>query len=202
MSLRPISREDYATLFQWRSSFETIHVLNFRRRIPTFEEFVRDLEQLIPNSMILLIRRAKDGQPIGYAIAYNLNPWDGWLTVGLYLDSRFQQRPHGGEAALIFVDFLFRFYPLRKMVAEVYEFADKTLKLVQAMGAEQVGFMPDHYWHEDRMWGLHHMVLTRARWEVYRQRFVDIIDVARKYERMVAPSENGRGEPSELTVTG
>ncbi len=53
--LRPISRDDYPALFGWRSSLETVHMLNFRRRVGTYEEFVRELApnqrlaQLIPN---------------------------------------------------------------------------------------------------------------------------------------------------------
>jgi len=39
VSLRPVSREDYPTLFRWRSSFDNIHLLNFRRCVATFEEF-------------------------------------------------------------------------------------------------------------------------------------------------------------------
>ncbi len=40
VSLRPIGREDYPTLFRWRSSLEIVHMLNFRRNIATYEQFV------------------------------------------------------------------------------------------------------------------------------------------------------------------
>jgi hypothetical protein len=74
VTLRPASREDYVTLFKWRSSFESVHWLNFRRRIGPFEEFVRELEATLPNSILLLIRRAQTGDAIGYAmgLAYGL----------------------------------------------------------------------------------------------------------------------------------
>jgi len=86
VSLRPVSREDYPTLFRWRSSFETIHMLNFRRRIATFDEFVRNLEALLPDAMLLLVQDSKRTNPIGYAIAHNINPWDRWLVVGMYIE--------------------------------------------------------------------------------------------------------------------
>lgn len=41
--LRPISRADYPTLFRWRASMETVHMLNFSRKIVTFEQFVGEL---------------------------------------------------------------------------------------------------------------------------------------------------------------
>jgi len=150
VSLRPVCREDYPALFRWRSSFETVHMLNFRRRIATFEEFVRELEGMLPASILLLVRRAKTGDPIGYALGYNINQWDGSMGVGLYVEPRLQLRGYGGEAALRYVDFLFRNFPLRRITTEIYEFATATLGIVRAMGAEEAGFIPEHYWREDR----------------------------------------------------
>jgi RimJ/RimL family protein N-acetyltransferase len=120
---------------------EGIHWLNFRRRIGPFEEFVRELEGMLPNSILLLIRRAKTGDPIGFALGYNINSWDGSIGATMYLEERFQKRGYGGEATLLWTDFLFRTFPLRRITAEIYEFATPTLAIVQAIGAEEVGFM-------------------------------------------------------------
>ncbi len=177
VSLRPISREDYPTLFRWRSSFESLHALNFRRRIATFEEFVRDLEAMLPNSILLIVRRAKTGDAIGYALGHSINQWDGAMGVGLYMEPRFQVRGYAGEAALQYVDFLFRTFPLRRITTEVYEFAESTLGIVRAMGAEEVGFMPEHFWHEDRHWGVHAMMLTRESWNARRRDFAGILEL-------------------------
>ncbi len=191
VTLRPISREDYPTLFRWRSSFETVHMLNFRRRIATFEEFVRELEVMLPTSILLLVRRAKTGDPIGYALGYNINQWDGSMGVGLYVEPRLQVRGFGGEAALRYVDFLFRNFPLRRITTEIYEFATATLGIVRAMGAEEAGFIPEHFWHEDRYWGVHFMVLTRENWSRYRERFVDVIDIQRQFPEVATVSPDG-----------
>ncbi|MDO8614322.1 MAG: GNAT family protein [Dehalococcoidia bacterium] len=192
VTLRPICRDDYPILFRWRSSFETVHMLNFRRRIATFEEFVRDLEGLLPNAMFLLVREARHGVPIGYALAHGINPWDGWLAVGIYVEPEYRLRGHGGEAALLCADFLFRAFPLRKVMTEVYEFAQPLLRMVQAMGFEQFAYLADHYWHEDRWWGLYQMALTRERWNQYKERFADIIDVQRRYEAMTPVAGDGK----------
>ncbi len=192
VSLRPISREDYPTLFRWRSSLDTVHMLNFRRRIATFEEFVRDLEQLLPNAFLLLVRDARSGRPIGYSLAYNINPWDGWLCVGIYVEPQYRLKGHGGEASLLCIDALFRWFPIRKVLTEVYEFAEPLLRTVQAMGFEQAGYLPDHYWHEDRSWGLYTMVLTRERWQKQREHFEAILAVQQQYEELSRARAGGR----------
>lgn len=101
-------------------------------------------------------------------------------------------RGHGGEAALLWVDFLFRLFPLRHIVTEVYEFAPQLVQMAEAMGFEERGFLPEHFWWQDRHWGVHRMVLTRANWDRCRERFAGIIDVQRIYDESVAAAGNGR----------
>lgn len=194
VTLRPISREDYPTLFRWRSSFETVHYLNFRRRVATFEEFVRDMEGMLASGgMLLLVRGKQSGEPIGYALAHTVNAWDGWMSGGVHMDERHRLRGPGGEASLLWVDFLFRAYPIRKLTTEIYEFADKVLQMAHAMGFEQAGFMPDHFWWQDRSWGVHHMALTRERWNEHRGRYADIIDTQRQFDELISVSVDASG---------
>lgn len=190
VSLRPIGREDYPTLFRWRSSLADIHVLNFRRSIPTYEQFVAELEPMLALSILLLVRKATSGDPIGYALAYRIDPWDGWMTVGLYVEPEYRLKGHGGEAALLCIDSLFRWFPVRKIYAEIYEFAELVLQMLRTMGFEEVAYLPEHFWHEDRLWGLHHMALTRERWQVQREHFAAITTVQRQYDELTQVGGN------------
>lgn len=80
----------------------------------------------------------------------------------------------------------------RRITTEIYEFATATLGIVRAMGAEEAGFIPEHFWHEDRYWGVRVMVLTRENWTRYRGGFVDVIDVERRFDaRSAADRVNG-----------
>ena len=191
VTMRPVSCEDYPTLFRWRSSFDTVHMLNFRRRVVAYEEFVRDIESMLPNAMLLLVREKKGGQAIGYALAHNINPWDGWLGVGMYVEPAYRLKGHGGEAGLLCIDYLFRAFPLRKVLTEIYDFAEPLLRMAEAMGFEEACYLPDHYWHEDRSWGLHQMVLTRESWNRCRERFAGVIDVQHQMEALQTINGDG-----------
>ncbi len=194
VTLRPISREDYPTLFRWRSSFETVHYLNLRRRIATFEEFVRELEGMLAGGgMMLLVRKKSNGEAIGYALAHQVNPWDGAMAGGVHVDERYRLRGHGGEASLLWVDLLFRAFPIQKLITEIYEFADKTLQMAQSMGFDQTGFLPDHFWWGERRWGVHQMMLTRESWWKCRERFAGVVDVQREYDQMSVRTDNLQG---------
>jgi RimJ/RimL family protein N-acetyltransferase len=202
VTLRPIGREDYATLFRWRSSLEIVHMLNFRRNIATYEQFVAELEPMLAQSVLLLVRKASNNAPIGYALTYQMNPWDGWMSVGIYVEPEYRLKGHGGEAALLCIDALFRWFPVRKIHTEIYEFAEQVLQMLQAMGFEQQGYLPEHYWHGDRSWGLYNMVLTRERWQKQREHFAAILTVQRQYEEVARTHPDGHLSESHLKTGG
>ncbi len=55
-----------------------------------------------------------------------------------------------------------------------------------------MGFYPDHFWWQNRHWGVHHMALTRESWNAQRERFADIIDVHRQFDELTAmPGADG-----------
>lgn len=200
VTLRPINREDYPALFRWRSSLETVHMLNFRRRIATFEEFVRDLESLLPNAMLMLVQSKHDGAPIGYALAHTLNPWDGWLGVGLYVVPEYRYRGHGAEAAICALDAIFSWFPVRKVMTEIYSFASPLLQMARAMGFEEAGVVREVYWYKDRYWDAHYMWLTRERWAEGREHLLAIADVQRAYHDRANGGEAEVGEKWQRTA--
>jgi RimJ/RimL family protein N-acetyltransferase len=190
VQLEPVSRESYRLLFDWRSELE-VNLLNFGRRVATFDEFVGEIERLLQASVFFLVRERRMGAPIGFLCGYNHNPWDGWMWVGAYIEEPFRYRGHGGEASLLGLDFLFRKFPLRMVYTEIYEFARPLLKLSETLGFEEVGYQPNHYWHEDRFWGIHRLSVTRERWDERKERFHDILQVQEELEQMRVASSNG-----------
>jgi RimJ/RimL family protein N-acetyltransferase len=185
VTLRPVGRDDYPHFFRWRSTTE-INLLNFNRRIASYEEFVGELERLIPTSALFLVKDNRLGVPIGYTLGYHLNPWDGWMFVGEFIEKEFRYRGHGGEATLLGLEVAFRHFPVRMVYTEIYEFAAPLFRMATILGFEQVGYQPEHFWHDDRFWGLYRLVLTRDRWAACRNRFTDILDVQEKIVRSEA----------------
>lgn len=183
VTLRPLSKSDYLCIFRWRSAFE-VNILNFGRRVATFEEFVQEFERLLATSTIFLVKENQLGAPIGFTMGYNVNQWDGWMFVGAYIEPAFRLRGHGGEASLLAMDAFFRMFPVRMVYGEVYEFSHDTLRASKAMGFEEVGSQPEHYWRDDRFWGLYRLCLTRERWLRLRERFSDILHVQEQMATM------------------
>ncbi len=167
-------------------------MLNFRRRIGTYEEFIREQEAMLPNVILHIVETRPGQQAIGYVLAHSISPWDGWLAADMYVEPNRRLTGHGAEAALLGIDFLFRIYPLRKIVTEVYDFAEPIRRMLISMGFEEAGYLPDHFWYEDRWWGLRQMILARARWVSARELFGDLVFVTHKLS-----SASGNGQSGE-----
>lgn len=175
--LRPVSKVDYPRLFQWRSDSEMVHVWNMSRRLASFEEFSTWLDQTLLTSSVYVVVDTTSDEPVGYAQTYNPSPWDQWVYVGFYLVPPFRGRPHFLEAAELSLDALFRWFPVRKVYAEVYEFAENIDAILRAMGFVEEGFTPNHFWHEGRYWGLWRFALYGDNWPETRQLIRGLLQV-------------------------
>ena len=176
VSLRPVRKDDYPAFFAWRTAPD-VYILNFPKYVASHEDFESELTKLVRSSVALVVEDNQLRIPIGFTMGYQLNQWDGWMFVGAYVEPEFRRRGHGGEASSLAMDFMFRLLPLRMVYAEIYDFSTDALGICQAMGFEEVGYQPEHYWRGDQFWGLHRLMLTRERWAAHRERFFDILDV-------------------------
>jgi RimJ/RimL family protein N-acetyltransferase len=161
--MRPVSRADYGTLFQWRSDVEMVHLWNLTRRTSVFEQFIAEFEQTIKDSLFMVVIDRESERLIGYGQSYNASPWDRWLYLAAYVVEHYRNMPHFPEAAILSLDVLFRWYPLEKIYLEVYDFASWA-QLLPQVGFVEEGYTPNHFWHDGRYWGLTRYALYRDRW--------------------------------------
>lgn len=173
--LRPISRSDYQTFFGWRTDLLQMHIWGSSRRLPSWEEFCEEVEQMLRQSTIMLVLNKSSGLPIGFVQAYNTSPADGWCFTSAYIAEDHRQRPHAAEAYIALLEYLFRAFPLRKVYADVSDFNIAPLKPLMAGGFVEEGRFEEHTWHDDRYWDVIRLAL---RWLEVRDRARLLLGVA------------------------
>lgn len=122
------------------------------------------MDRALHESQMFLIVQKTEHQPIGFCQAYDVNLAEGWCSLLLYVVTEFRRHPHPAEAGLIFLDFLFKHFPLRKVYADVFEYNRESLTLLKKGGFREEARLPNHVWYEDRYWSLIKLALYR---EVY-----------------------------------
>jgi RimJ/RimL family protein N-acetyltransferase len=183
--LRPVSRADYPTLFQWRADVDMVHLWNLSRRTVGYEEFIAEFEQSLRNSLFMAIIDRETDRLIGYSQTYNASPWDRWVFAAVYVTEAYRGKAHFPETAMLAMDVFFKWFPLEKVYVEVYEFAHWA-HILPPLGFVEEGFTPNHFWHDGRYWGLTKYALYRERWPEARERMQDILNVRQRLEEPVA----------------
>ena len=136
----------YPTEFRQRADAPELHRLSSSKRIPTYEEFVSEMDRTLRQAITLMVLNKADNEPIGFVQAYNLNLEAGWCFTMMYADRQYRQSSQRVEAHVAFLDFLFRSLPLRKVYHEVHEFNLDSTRILQSGGFEEEGRFRQHVW--------------------------------------------------------
>ena len=155
--LRPITREDYRSIFKFQTDMRQLHLWWADRDILPFEEFVEDLQRRLRRFIqtIFIIESATEKQPVGIIYSYNANLIDRHAYLCVYLSPEYVGKNMGPEASKLFGDYLFQYYGFRKLYAEIISYNQGSLRLARWNGFVQEGCLKDYRWFSNRYWDLH-----------------------------------------------
>jgi hypothetical protein len=148
--LRPIRPEDVVLLYEASLDPVEAHRWRSRGRDVGFDAFQRRLHEGVLSQFI--VESLDEQLPIGTVVAYAYQPGAGHCAVG------FQRLLKGVglggdliEGMGIFLLYLFRTFPLRKVFFEVPEF-NTYLVEPTAAGTKREAVISDFYYHDGRYW--------------------------------------------------
>lgn len=168
VTMRPIQETDIGRLYSASLAPTTAHRWRFRGHTPSPEEFRRSLFGGSTLAQFMVVPTSGTTEPAGLVSAYS-----GDLTSKhCYVAFQRTMSGSGGpetrglmiEGFLVFVQFLFDHFDLRKVYIELPEY---NLDLIGNGGDPFVieGELKDHYYFGDRMWSQFILALYRERWE-------------------------------------
>ena len=193
--LRPVIEADYPTIYSWRVDAGFVALWHTAsRRIPTYREWLPELERWLSDGITLLVAGRKAGEVLGFWRAYNVNLADGWAWLQTYIVPHRRLAPFEvGEAAALFANYLFGMFPLRKVYAEVHEYNRTALGLTERLGFTEHGRLPEHVWYDDRYWALVLSSLSRERWLEHKERFAFLLAVEEEAEELIGAGSRRDG---------
>jgi RimJ/RimL family protein N-acetyltransferase len=134
-ALAPVLPEQHRQLYALAVADQIGFRWRFRGAVPPFGVFEQTLHQNVPLQLSIV---SKDAPPrlVGLVAAYNMNFQDATTYVALVTDRR--SGAGALEAFALFVRYLFRLWPLRKLYFELPEF-----NLPQFASAVRVGLLKE-----------------------------------------------------------
>ncbi len=168
--------EDMPVLFEWRNNVDTLSLWSLARNVVSehqFEdEWAHRMREHFHCFAMIEKREHEDATAVGFCYAYDASIADGHAFLCTYLDPARGRRGYGVEATALFVEYLFAFYPFRKLYADVFGYNTLSLRTCQHAGFEVEGVFREHRYFNARYWDVHRCALHRSQWEARRPRLL------------------------------
>ncbi|MBI1925137.1 GNAT family N-acetyltransferase [Candidatus Poribacteria bacterium] len=169
-SLRTVSQDHLAHLHKWDSDITSLYLWTGRRNPLSeigYREFVASRAK---EGHFLIIHR--DEIPVGFIYSYDLNLTDGFLFITIFMDPSSRGKGFGAKAGILFADYLFAYYPMRKIYCDVFDYNHESLSAIRKAGFEVEGAFKEHRFYGGTYHTLYRFALYR---EVFYKRFRNLL---------------------------
>lgn len=140
----PFSEKYTEQIFLWRSNHE---IISFFRNAtpPKWESHIEWMKnQAFDHSRRDFVVFQKDGRPIGAVYLTDITPQD--CEVGYYIgDIQSHRKGYGSEAVKAVCDYAFSQLSIQSVRAEIHKSNIASLKLIENLGFERVGYSEPFY---------------------------------------------------------
>lgn len=167
--LRPITHSDYEFLRGAELDPAIVHRWRFQGHVPSPEEYLARLWQG-SYAQFIVEHVSESPRPIGLVSAYQYDPQHGWAYLAvLRFGSGIVESAMTLEGLAMFVDYLFKTAPIRRLYAQCVEYnVDSFESLIRAGVLVEEGRLHEHRFFAGRFWDELIFVLTLDAWMRYR----------------------------------
>jgi hypothetical protein len=181
--LRPVGPADFAFV----ATLETHPEVHFRwRHRGTTPSPERLLSSLWDGALVVLLaehvtaaraaERGEPGEPFALLAAYGADLRNGWCSFGVAAVPELPPGPTPTlDAVVLFLDYLFALWPLRKVYAEAPGFAFGQYASAVPLLLEREGLLKGHDFYMGRHWDKHILSVSRDDWPARRRPFLPLV---------------------------
>lgn len=170
ISLIPINTSDYHTIYQMHCNLGQKYLWNDDCTLYDFDSFCQNFTKALHGRIhtYLLIKDSTKSNAIGFIYSYNYSVADGLIFITINILPEYQNKLYGAEAGVKFVNYLFKYFPIRKIYFDVFEYNDKSNDLLTSMGFKLEGEFKEHKFYNGNYYSLY-------RYAVFRKEFYKTI---------------------------
>lgn len=193
--LRPVQETDARTLYSWVSNPLEMYLWRGRRELVPFEIFRDELQKNLLNDLVhLLAVDLHTDQPLGWIFAYGYAIWEQRCFLVIYVVPEARRFGAAAEAGMLFLDYVFSYFPVRKVAAEVFSFNHISLHVLEHAGFHVEGVLRQEHYFGGHFYDVVRFGLLETEWRSLREHFrVGQLSHAQDYS--ISPErkpENGR----------
>ena len=162
LQLRPLYPNDYGFLYAISVSPDTAFHWRFRGMQPSFDDFIRTLNQGVLVQYVIT-NRGED-RPLGLVACYKADFINRHAYIAMQGDPILRNFGYLVEAAEMFISFVFRCYGFYKLYAECPGFNFDSFASGLHGVLHEEGVLKEHDEFFERRWDLHVFAIYRSEW--------------------------------------
>lgn len=117
-----------------------------------------------------IIENKENNLTNGFIYSYDYNITNGYLYTAICIDEKFRNFAIGAEAGMLFLNYLFMKYPIRKVYCTVYEYNKPSLKMLKNAGFKVEGILKKHRYFDENYYNMYILSFYREDMQNLRER--------------------------------
>lgn len=138
--------EDIPLIFQWESDIETRPMWQDNNNLPSPLSFGSEFARKVDTSYhtFFLSKNLASHRLIGCVYSYGFNRIDGFMHITVFMDRESRRGMLGAETGLLFCEYLFRFFPIRKIYCVAFAYNHESTAMLKQSGLSCEGVFKKH----------------------------------------------------------
>lgn len=171
--LVPLKREYLPLLHRWESDPSSLYLWTTRKDIFSEDEYNEIIASRLRGyyHVFLIILNSED-KPVGFVYSYDVNFADGFAFITVFLEPSSRKKGLGAKAVMLFCDYLFAYFHLRKIYCDVFEYNTESLSGLKGAGFEIEGTFKKHRFFRGEYYTMYRLALYR---EKFLEKFSSIV---------------------------
>ena len=156
--------EDIPQIYKWETDIKIRPMWQDNNNLPSPFLYTNEFARKIENAYhtFFLSKSLTSQKNIGCVYSYNYNRIDGFIHITVFMDEQLRNGFLGAEAGVLFCEYLFKYFPLRKIYCVAFAYNKESTSILEQAGFSREGVFKEHKYFN----GKYHDMYTYA---IYRE---------------------------------
>lgn len=163
IQLIPYDKQYFDFIFECYQDYNSRNLFYGNSSIESREEFWQKLDNKISTvyHKYMIILSLTNNTPLGFIYSYDYNTENQYIYTAIFIAEKFRKTTVGGIAGIIFFNYLFKYFPIRKVYCTVYSYNGMSLKVLNNAGFKIEGILKEHKYFDGKYHDMNIMALYR-----------------------------------------
>lgn len=161
-------------IYEIETDLSEKHLWSDQRNAPLSHSFADEFHDRLANYYFnYFVITDLNGKPLGFVYTTQYHPWDHHLYMTIYVEKSARKSFAAAQAGILAIDYLFKFFDLKKIYTMVYDYNFDSLRFQKHGGFVEEGLLKQHRYYNGEYHDVHLLAMYP---EVFYKKFGKVIE--------------------------